>query len=173
MFVIVKEYRSCTQRHPVTVQNIKYNYTVDNVTSPIDLFHSYHLKLQVILFRPKGGICPIPMDVTFIIDSSGSLGRRNWLLVLSFVQSIVRLFGVSPSGTHVALIPFSTDAKVVLKFNTLSGSLLNVAEVNRQVAGLRWQRGFTRIDKAMELADKEVLTYAAGMRNVPRVKLPQ
>lgn len=113
------------------------------------------------------------MDVTFIIDSSGSLGRRNWLLVLSFVQSIVRLFGVSPSGTHVALIPFSTDAKVVLKFNTLSGSLLNVAEVNRQVAGLRWQRGFTWIDKAMELADKEVLTYAAGMRNVPRVKLPQ
>ncbi|XP_022806051.1 uncharacterized protein LOC111343164 [Stylophora pistillata] len=115
-----------------------------------------------------GGICPIPMDVTFIIDSSGSLGRRNWLLLLSFVQSIVRLFGVSSSGTHVALIPFSTDARVVLKFNTLTGSLLSVAEVNRQVAGLRWQRGFTRIDKAMELADKEVLTYAAGMRNVPR-----
>lgn len=110
------------------------------------------------------------MDTTFIIDSSGSVGRRNWIRLLSFVQSLVSLFGVSPSGTHVAFIPFSTDAKVVLKFNTLTGSLLNVAEANRQVSLLRWQRGFTRIDKAMELADKEVLTYAAGMRNVPRVK---
>ena len=110
------------------------------------------------------------MDATFIIGSSGSIGSsRNWIRLLSFVQTLVSVFGVSPSGTHVALIPYSTDPKLALKFNTLTGSLLSVQEVNRQVARLRWQKGFNRIDKAMALADKEVLTNAAGMRDVPRV----
>ena len=110
------------------------------------------------------------MDTTFIIGSSGSIGSsRNWIRLLSFVQTLVSVFGVSPSGTHVSLIPYSTDPKLALKFNTLSGSLLSVQEVNRQVARLRWQRGFNRIDKAMELANKDVLTSVDGMRDVPRV----
>ena len=109
------------------------------------------------------------MDTTFIIGSSGSVGSRNWIRLLSFVQTLNTLFGVSPSGSHVALIPYSTDAKLALKFNTLPDSLLNVAEVNRQIARLRWQRGFNRIDKAMALAAKEGLTTAAGIRDVSKV----
>lgn len=109
------------------------------------------------------------MDTTFIIGSSGTGCSRNWTLLLSFVQTLNTHFGVSPSGSHVALIPYSTDAKLALKFNTLPDSLLNVAEVNSQIARLRCQRGFNRIDRAMELAYNEVLTTAAGMRDVSRV----
>lgn len=127
-------------------------------------------RVLLYFFPQTGGNCPIPMDTTFIIGSSGSIGSsRNWIRLLNFVQTLVSVFGVSPSGTHVSLIPYSTDPELALKFNTLSGSLLSVQEVNRQVARLRWQKGFNRIDKAMELADKEVLTSSAGMRDVPRV----
>ena len=58
----------------------------------------------------------------------------------------------------------------MLRFNSLSGSKLNVNEVVKVLDGLPWQRGFTYIDKALEQAAQEVFTTAAGMRsNVPKV----
>lgn len=89
--------------------------------------------------------------------------------MLSFVQTLVRYFGVSPSGSHIALIRYSSDPELVLKLNTLTGSRLSVSEVNGQVARLVCRPGFNQIDKAMDLANKEVLTSPAGMRDVPRV----
>jgi len=114
-------------------------------------------------------ICPIPMDTTFIIDSSDCDDRSNWNRLLFFVQTLVTYFNVSPSGGRIALIQFSTGANVVLKFNTLTGSLLNYAEVNRRVGLLQCQGGFRRIDKALDLAEKEVLTPAGGVREISRV----
>ena len=110
------------------------------------------------------------MDTTFIVGSSGTAcSGSNWNRVLSFVQTLVRYFGVSSSGSHIALIRYSSDPELILKFNSLTGSRLSVSEVNGQVARLACRPGFNRIDKAMDLADKEVLTSTAGMRDVPRV----
>ena len=110
------------------------------------------------------------MDTTFIIDASVCDDSSNWNRLLYFVQTLVTYFNVSPSVGRIALISFSTDANVVLKFNTLTGSLLNAAEVNKRVGSLQCQGGFRRIDKALDLADKEVLTSAGGMRDVSRVR---
>ena len=110
------------------------------------------------------------MDTTFIIGSSGAAcSGSNWNRVLNFVQTLVRYFGVSPSGSHIALIRYSSDPELILKFNSLTGSRLSVSEVNGQVARLVCRPGFNRIDKAIDLADKEVLTSQAGIRDVPRV----
>ena len=58
----------------------------------------------------------------------------------------------------------------MLRFNSLSGSKLNVNEVVKVLDGLPWQRGFTNIDKALEQAAQGVFTTAAGMRsNVTKV----
>ena len=109
------------------------------------------------------------MDTSFIIDSSKCATRRNWILMLNFIQTLVNFFDVSPAGGRIALLQYSTNANVVLKFNTLTGSLLNGAEVVRKVGRLQCQEGLRRIDKALELADKEILTSAGGMRNISRV----
>ena len=118
----------------------------------------------------KDEVCPIPMDTTFIIDSSVCDSDSNWNRLLYFVQTLVSFFNVSPSGGRIALITYDTDAKVALKFNTLAENLLNAAEVNRRVGLLQCQGGFRRIDKALELAEKEVLTPAGGMRDISKVK---
>ena len=110
------------------------------------------------------------MDTTFIIDSSACDDLGNWNRVQKFVQTLVTFFNVSPSGGRIALIPYSTNANVVLKFNTLTGRLLNGDEVNRRVGLLQCQGGSRRIDKALDLADKEVLTPAGGVRDISRVK---
>ena len=109
------------------------------------------------------------MDTTFIIDSSVCDDSSNWNRLLYFVKTLVNYFNVSPSGGRIALITFNSDAKVVLKFNTLSGSLLNSTEVNRLVSSLQCQQGYRRIDKALDLAYKEVLSPAGGVRDVSKV----
>lgn len=110
------------------------------------------------------------MDTTFIIDASLCDSDSNWNRLRYFVQNLVTYFNVSSSGGRIALIPYGTDASVVLKFNTLTGSRLNGAEVNRRLDRLQCQGGSRRIDKALDLADKEVLTSAGGMRDISRVK---
>ena len=118
---------------------------------------------------PVEDICPIPMDTSFVIDASVCDDPDNWNRVLKFVKTLVTFFDVSKPVGRIALIPFGTDAEVVLKFNTLTGSLLNGEEVNRRVGLLQCQGGSRRIDKALDLVDKEVLTAAGGMRDVSRV----
>ena len=110
------------------------------------------------------------MDTTFIIDSSLCDSDSKWNRLLYFVQTLVSFFNVSPSGGRIALITYDTDAIVTLKFNTLAENLLNSAEVNRRVGLLQCQGGSRRIDKALELAEKEVLTPAGGMRDISKVK---
>lgn len=104
------------------------------------------------------------MDLGFIIDSSGSIGRSNWAKLKTFVKDIVGQFEVAPDKTHIAAIAFSTKAKEVLRFNTLRGSDINADEVNNLIDGMKWQRGFTRIDLALLLADNSMFTADAGMR---------
>ena len=127
-----------------------------------------HLNEYVSIFSSEE-VCPIAMDTTFVIDASLCDDLGNWNRVLKFVQKLVTFFDVSQPVGRIALIPFSTNATVVLKFNTLTGSLLNGDEVNRRVGLLQCQGGSRQIDKALELANKEVLSPAGGMRDVSRV----
>ncbi|XP_015750459.1 PREDICTED: uncharacterized protein LOC107330348, partial [Acropora digitifera] len=112
--------------------------------------------------------CPIPMDTTFVIDSSVCGDADNWNSVLNFVKTLVRYFDVSVPIGRIALVPFSTEAQIVLKFNTLAGNLLDGEEVNRRVSLLKCQRGSRRIDKALDLACKDVVTTEGGLRNVSK-----
>ena len=113
--------------------------------------------------------CPIPMDTTFVIDASLCDDLGNWDRLLKFVQTLVTFYDVSPTVGRVALVPFSANARVVLKFNTLTGELLNSKEVNRRVGLLQCKGGSRRIDKALDLACKEVVTPEGGARGVSKV----
>ena len=106
------------------------------------------------------------MDIAFIIDSSGSIGRRNWELMKRFVKSLISKLDVSYSGTRIAAIAYSTNAEVVMRFSDFQ----DTDEVNRAVDGMRYQRGFTYTDKALQLAERDIFQTSNGMRlNVPKV----
>ena len=99
-----------------------------------------------------------------MVDSSGSISRRNFARMKSFLKSLVNSFDVSQSGSHVAIITYSSKPKVTLKFNDLQGSELNVAAVNEKIDRMPHMRGLTFIDKALVLAERKVFTVANGMR---------
>ncbi|XP_067022316.1 A disintegrin and metalloproteinase with thrombospondin motifs adt-1-like isoform X5 [Acropora muricata] len=115
--------------------------------------------------RPCGVQCNIPMDFAILVDSSGSISRRNFRLLKRFVRSVVRSFEVSEDHTHIAIIEYSTKASVQLKFNDLTGPYLSKEAVESVVNRIPHTRGFTYIDRALKKADEEVFTYDAAMRN--------
>ena len=49
----------------------------------------------------------------------------------AFLKQLADEFDISPSGTHVAVVAYSTNPQVVFKFNTLQGSQLNTVEVKK------------------------------------------
>ena len=112
----------------------------------------------------------VKVDLGFIVDSSESIGRRNWAKLKTFVKTIISSFEVAPGKTHVSAIAYSSKAKEVFRFNTLRNSDLNTDEVDNLIDGMKWERGFTRTDLALLLSDSNMFTSSAGMRNnVPKV----
>ena len=70
----------------------------------------------------------------------------------------------------MAAIAFSTKAKVIFKFISPGGSYYSASETKRLLSEIVWQRGFTFIDKALLLAQKQIFVAEAGMRaSVPKV----
>lgn len=111
-------------------------------------------------------ICNVPLDLAIMVDTSGSISRRNFQVLLRFIRDFVNSFEVSEDHTHIAIIQYSTTASVQLRFNDLRGSQLNKYNVKRVVdTRIHHDRGFTYIDRALRLANDEVFTWAAGMRD--------
>lgn len=114
--------------------------------------------------------CKASVDVAFIVDSSGSIGRRRWPLVLDFLKKIINEFNVGPDGTHVAVVAYSTNPKLEFPFNAVSGDQITAEEYGKRIDNIRFQRGYTYIDKALKLANEQVFVTSAGMRSdVPKV----
>ena len=116
-------------------------------------------------------MCNAVADVAFIVDSSGSIGRRNWIKMLEFLNEMVKAYNVGADKTHIAVVAYSTRATVEIKFNTLTGSSVTEEGYKRIIDRIRFQRGFTFIDKALLLADRDIFTTEEGMREeVPKVR---
>lgn len=109
--------------------------------------------------------------MAFLVDSSGSIGRRNWGKMTQFLKDMVKAFNVGPDKTHIAIVAYSSNAVLEFKFDRLKGSQVTEAGYNRLIDGIRFQRGFTFIDKALMLADEQVFQISAGMRpELPQVR---
>lgn len=117
--------------------------------------------------------CRATVDVAFIVDSSGSIGRSRWPKMLNFLKDIIKAFNVGPDGTHVAVVAYSTRPVLEFTFNAVTGADITSEEYGKRIDRIRFQRGFTYIDKALKMADEQVFVTSAGMRPaVPKVYLP-
>ena len=107
------------------------------------------------------------MDIAFLIDSSGSIGRKNWQKMKRFLKAFASRLDVRRSATRIAAVAYSNNAEVVTTFNDLQST----EEVNRKFDEMRWQRGFTYTDKALLVADRRLFQTTNGMRSsAPKVR---
>ena len=116
-------------------------------------------------------VCRTPVDLAFLVDSSGSIGIKNWEGILVFLKEIVNAYNVGPDGTHVAIIAYSSNARVEFQFDRLKGDEITAEAYGKLIDGIAFQRGLTFIDRALLLADRQVFRADRGMReDVPKVK---
>ena len=136
-------------------------------------FRTWFSQANVFLQLDDTGLsnCQIVADVAFLVDSSGSVGRRNWGKMLQFLKDMVTAFNVGPDKTHIAIIAYSNEAVLEFTFDRLKGSKVTEAGYYSLIDNMRWQKGFTFIDKALILADEQVFVRGAGMRpELPQVR---
>ena len=105
------------------------------------------------------------MDVAFLVDSSGSISFRNFRKVKNFVVELASKFDISPGGSRAAVVVYSTRATTRIRFTDHStyGSFANA------VQRLRHERGYTRIDLALQRAYLDVF----GPRGKSRFLVPK
>eukprot|EP00795_Rhopilema_esculentum_P010789 gene10789-19588_t len=97
------------------------------------------------------------IDLIFLIDVSDSVGRKNFERSLDFVESMVEYFGISSSekGTHVALIVFANEAKII--FNLKDDRVYEKKIAKEELANLKFSGGGTGTRLALDTVRLNVL----------------
>ena len=110
--------------------------------------------------------CSPNVDVAFLVDSSGSISSRNYRKVKTFVANLAAKFNISPRGSRAAVVLYSTSASTVIKFTDFTSS----QSFTSAVQSLEHQRGFTRIDLALQRAYYDLFNRRATSRyDVPKL----
>lgn len=118
-----------------------------------------------VLFLEQEKCAPV-VDVAFLVDSSGSIRFRDYRKMKTFVSKMVEKFNISPAGSRVAVVQYSTRATTVIRF----GVYTNSQAFERAVQGLRHERGYTRIDLALIRAYNDLFRARVNTRFlVPKI----
>lgn len=112
------------------------------------------------------------IDFGFALDASGSIGKETFEKVKRFVKELLTNFNLSPMETRAGVIVYSTVPRLVIKMNEFYNlqHFFNAFSrrtywQNRKIPQkLKWMGGFTAIDKALIMAQKELFTVENGDR---------
>lgn len=82
-----------------------------------------------------------------------------------FVKQVAKSFGVAPGQTQAAMVLYSNSASVQARF----GEYATTEEFAQAVDALPYERGQTRIDKALDVAATDI--FPASRPGVPKIAL--
>lgn len=116
--------------------------------------------------------CPARgIDLTFIFDSSGSVGRDNFELEKDFAINVTRTFSIGPLETQIAAIAFSGFARISFFLNTFD----NESSITRALRDIEYfdiavdtgsgRRTSTNTADALIRAQQEIFTSFGGARD--------
>lgn len=114
------------------------------------------------------GQCESPIDVAFLMDSSGSLGNWNYIKLKNTVVKMSEYFRVSPMGSHAAVILYSDTYEVTLELD----DFLTEGQFRASVSNLRYLGQRSRMDIALDAASKYIFTRKGNTRDFfPKVAI--
>ena len=93
-----------------------------------------------------------PVDLAFLIDSSGSIGKVNWPKILNFMKTFSSKLTVSPDGARIAAISFGNDA--MLHFGLDSHATLKSTQ--DAIDAMRWKDQWTNTGAALRVMKNKV-----------------
>ncbi|XP_078508318.1 matrilin-4 isoform X2 [Lissotriton helveticus] len=111
------------------------------------------------------------VDLVFVIDGSKSVRPQNFELVKQFVTKIVDSLAISPQGTRVGLVQYSSRVRTEFDLNQFK----TAKDVKDAVLNIEYMEKGTMTGLALEHMVEQSFSEAAGARplskNVPRIGL--
>ena len=104
-------------------------------------------------------ICDKVMNVGFILDSSSNV-KDKYDVEKSFMKKLTASFGVSTDGSKASVIAYSDVADINIKFTDND----DVESFSDAVDKIPFMNSKSRIDKALELADKAMFRQSNGAK---------
>lgn len=93
-------------------------------------------------------VCQTYLDLLFLLDQSGSVGRRNHDLALDFMKAVVNFFEIGPDLTRVGVFTFSSGAREDFDLDRY----LTNRRVTRAIRDIGYRGGYTHTALALNLA---------------------
>jgi len=75
--------------------------------------------------------CIVPIDIVFVLDSSGSITSSNWTLLMDMLQKIVDKLNLGAGAIQAAFVQYGSNVRTVQKLTSNRGTL------NTQISWLR------------------------------------
>lgn len=111
------------------------------------------------------------VDLVFVIDGSKSVRPQNFELVKQFVTKIVDSLAISPQGTRVGLVQYSSRVRTEFDLNQFK----TVKDVKNAVLNIEYMEKGTMTGLALQHMVEQSFSEAAGARplskNIPRIGL--
>jgi len=103
------------------------------------------------------------LDLTFIVDSSGSINQNddtNWDKSLQFVADVIREFTIGPNDVQVAFVLFGDEATVEWDFTAEQDK----DKLIQDILAMRYLREYTNLNDALYLTRTKVYAPGGGVR---------
>ena len=94
--------------------------------------------------------CQAPLDIIFLLDASGSVGKGNYLKEKEFIKIVTSRYELGTTS-QAAVIQFSDNASTAISLGSTKTAVLFASAVDN----IPYARGWTRIDLALSLAYNE------------------
>lgn len=107
--------------------------------------------------------CVYAADIAFLLDSSDGISTDDYDKQKSLIISIARSFGISHKTSRAAVVSYSDTASVHFQF----GDSSSTREFERAVNKMPHQKGPARLDKAFDVAVRDVFPY--GRMGIPKI----
>merc|ERR1711981_239336 len=95
----------------------------------------------------------VKVDLTFIIDESGSVGPRRFVIEKEFAKNISSVLNISENTTRIGCITFSTKPTLQFSFTADSDEVMNYFD------NVPYGKGVTRTGKALNMAVNMIEQY--------------
>lgn len=107
-------------------------------------------------------------DITFVMDSSGSIGKSRWALEKKFIERVIRSFAISETGTRVAAVFFNDKAYLGFGFERFISPDAR-SQIASTLSKIEYQRGLTDIGNALKFVRLVLLPDMRKGKRVSRI----
>jgi len=104
--------------------------------------------------KPEKGCGNNPADIVFVLDESGSIWGPHFTQQLDFVQSTIEAFDVGFNRTHVGVLTFGTNNRVIFPL----GKYTEEDQLKKAVKEIKQKRGETYTHLALKRLREEMFS---------------